>query len=343
MNLCILGAGSWGTAMAVHLVKLGHGVTLAPRRMEQALSMASSRENTDYLPEIHLDQNLQIGCETRPLIMEADILLFACPSKALRETCRRVVEYRKDALNIRAFLALCKGLEPDTFLLPHEVLSEELGEDASVGYLSGPTYARDVAIGKPSALVVATSGDEALQTQIQTAFSSDSLRAYGSDDVHGVGLGSCLKNVYAIAVGISDGLDLGDNARAALLTRSLHEMVSLGESLGGRPETFYGLSGFGDLMATCTGEWSRNRNLGLSIGRGKQAATVISEQRSVVEGFAATDCFHSLCKAKGLEAPILSEIRAILYEGKSPPEALTSLMNRELKRESKVSSSTGSS
>ena len=341
MNFCILGAGSWGTAMAVHLIKLGHGVTLAPRRMEQALSMASSRENTDYLPGVSLNKNLQIGCETRPLVMEADVLLFACPSKALRETCRRVALYRKDALNARAFLALCKGLEPETFLLPHEVLSEELGQNTSVGYLSGPTYARDVAMGKPAAVVIATTGDASLQTQIQTALSSDSLRAYGSDDVRGVGLGSCLKNVYAIAVGISDGLNLGDNARAALLTRSLHEMVSLGQALGGRPETFYGLSGFGDLVATCTGDWSRNRNLGLSIGRGKQAATVISEQRSVVEGFAATDCFHSLCKAKDLEAPILSEIKAILHEGKSPPEALNSLMNRELKRESKKPFATG--
>jgi len=310
--------------------------------MEQALSMASSRENTDYLPGITLDQNLQIGCETRPVVMEADVLLFACPSKALRETCRRVAQYRKDALNARAFLALCKGLEPKTFLLPHEVLSEELGEDASVGYLSGPTYARDVALGKPAAAVIATSGDEDLQTRIQTALSSDSLRAYGSDDVHGVGLGSCLKNIYAIAVGISDGLALGDNARAALLTRSLHEMVSLGESLGGRPETFYGLSGFGDLVATCTGDWSRNRNLGLSIGSGKQAAAVISEQRSVVEGFAATDCFDSLCKAKNLDAPILSEIRSILYEDKSPPDALATLMNRELKQESKTPFSIGS-
>lgn len=333
MNFCILGAGSWGTAIAVHLINLGHGVTLAPRRMEQALSMASSRENADYLPGISLDQNLQIGCETRPVIMEADVILFACPSKALRETCRRVAQYRKDALNARAFLALCKGLEPGTFLLPHEVLNEELGKDASVGYLSGPTYARDVALGKPAAAVIATSGNKDLQTRIQTALSSSSLRAYGSDDVYGVGLGSCLKNIYAIAVGISDGLDLGDNARAALLTRSLHEMISLGESLGGRPETFYGLSGFGDLVATCTGEWSRNRNLGIDIGRGKKAAAVISEQRSVVEGFAATDCFDSLRKAKGLEAPILSEIRSILYEDKSPPEALSSLMNRELKLE----------
>ena len=333
MNFCILGAGSWGTAIAVHLINLGHGVTLAPRRMEQALSMASSRENADYLPGISLDQNLQIGCETRPVIMEADVILFACPSKALRETCRRVAQYRKDALNARAFLALCKGLEPDTFLLPHEVLNEELGKDASVGYLSGPTYARDVALGKPAAAVIATSGNKDLQTRIQTALSSSSLRAYGSDDVYGVGLGSCLKNIYAIAVGISDGLDLGDNARAALLTRSLHEMISLGESLGGRPETFYGLSGFGDLVATCTGEWSRNRNLGIDIGRGKKAAAVISEQRSVVEGFTATDCFDSLRKAKGLEAPILSEIRSILYEDKSPPEALSSLMNRELKLE----------
>ena len=130
MNFCILGAGAWGTAMAVHLVRLGHAVTLAPRRMEHALAMASNRENADYLPGLTLDQNLQIGCETRPVIMEADVILFACPSKALRETCRRVIQHLDDAWNARCFLALCKGLEPETFKLPHEVMQEELGEEA---------------------------------------------------------------------------------------------------------------------------------------------------------------------------------------------------------------------
>ncbi len=333
MNFCILGAGAWGTAVAIHLVRLGHAVTLAPRRMEHALAMASDRENADYLPGLTLDQNLQIGCETRPVVMEADVLLFACPSKALRETCRRVTQYLGDAWNARCFLALCKGLEPKTFKLPHEVMREELGERASAGYLSGPTYAREVAEEKPAAIVVAASGDQTFLGRVQAAVSSDKLRAYRSDDLPGVGLGGCLKNVYAIAAGIADGHGLGDNTRAALLTRSLHEMVELGQSLGGRRETFYGLSGFGDLVATCTGDWSRNRTLGLRIGRGENIGAIVSGQRSVVEGYATTDCFHALCREKNLEAPILSQVRAILYEEKPPLEALTELMIRDLKSE----------
>lgn len=333
MNFSILGAGSWGTAMALRLLEAGHVVTLAPRRTEHALAMASARENTDYLPGLSLPNDLQIGCETRPLVMEADVLLYACPSKALRETCRRVAAFHEDAWNAGPHLALCKGLEPGTNLLPHQVLREELGEDASVGYLSGPTYAREVAEGKPAAVVVAASGDETLLTRTQTALSSDSLRAYRSDDLPGVGLGGCLKNVYAIAAGIGDGLGLGDNARAALLTRSLNEMVSLGQTLGGRRETFYGLSGFGDLVATCTGDWSRNRTLGLRIGNGEEASVIVKGQRSVVEGYATTANFHTLCLEKKLEAPILSEVHAILHKGKSPKEAIGSLMKRDLKGE----------
>ena len=333
MNFCILGAGSWGTAMALRLLEAGHVVTLAPRRTEHALAMASARENADYLPGLPLPNDLQIGCETRPVVMEADVLLYACPSKALRETCRRVAAYRGDAWNAGAHLALCKGLEPETNLLPHQVMREELGDDSSVGYLSGPTYAKEVAEGKPAALVVAASGDESFLEKAQASLSSDTLRAYRSDDLLGVGLGGCLKNVYAIAAGIGDGLGLGDNARAALLTRSLREMVTLGQALGGRRETFYGLSGFGDLMATCAGDWSRNRTLGLRIGGGEEAGLIVAGQRSVVEGYATTANFHALCLEKKLEAPILSEVHAILHQGKSPEEAICSLMKRDLKGE----------
>ena len=333
MNFCILGAGAWGTAMAVHLTRAGHAVTLAPRRMEQALAMASSRENVDYLPGIELDPNLQIGCELRPLLMEAEVVLFACPSKALRETCRKVVSYLGDAWSIRAFLALCKGLDSETHQLPHEVMRDELGEKMAVGYLTGPTFAEEVAQGKPAAMVLAAEGEEELIAAAQTACSTKSLRVYRSDDLRGVGFGSCLKNVYAIAAGIGDGLSLGDNARAALLTRGLSEMVELGEQLGGRRETYYGLSGFGDLVATCSGEWSRNRTLGLRIGAGESAAEIVKGQRSVVEGYWATANFHALCQEKELTAPILSEIHAVLHQGKEPLEALTSLMTRDLKAE----------
>jgi glycerol-3-phosphate dehydrogenase (NAD(P)+) len=333
MNFCILGAGAWGTAMAVHLVKAGHAVTLAPRRMEHALAMTSSRENIDYLPGIELDSNLQIGCVLRPVLMEAEVVLFACPSKALRETCRQVSSFLEDAWSARVFLALCKGLEPETHQLPHEVMRDELGDKVAIGYLTGPTCAREVAEGKPAAMVLSAEGEADLIAVTQSACSTESLRVYLSDDLRGVGLGSCLKNVYAIAAGIGDGLALGDNTRAALLTRGLNEMVELGSQLGGRRESFYGLSGFGDLVATCTGDWSRNRMLGLRIGAGESAAEIVEGQPTVVEGYWATANFHELCQEKGLSAPILSEIHAVLHQGKEPREALLSLMTRDLRAE----------
>ncbi|MFP6900654.1 MAG: NAD(P)H-dependent glycerol-3-phosphate dehydrogenase, partial [Opitutales bacterium] len=300
---------------------------------EQALAMTSSRENADYLPGIELDPNLQIGCEPRPVLMEAEVVLFACPSKALRETCRMVVSHLDAAWSARAFLALCKGLDPETHQLPHEVLRDELGEKVAVGYLTGPTCAREVAEGKPAAMVLAAEGEEELIIATQRACSTESLRVYRSDDLRGVGFGSCLKNVYAIAAGIGDGLSLGDNARAALLTRSLSEMVELGQQLGGRRETYYGLSGFGDLVATCSGDWSRNRTLGLRIGAGESATEIVEGQPTVVEGYWATASFHELCQDKGLAAPILNEIHAVLHEGKEPREALLSLMTRDLRVE----------
>ncbi len=333
MNFCILGAGAWGTAMAVHLTRAGHAVTLAPRRMEHALEIASSRENKDYLPGIELDSNLQIGCELRPVLMEAEVVLFACPSKALRDTCRQVASHLEDAWSARAFLALCKGLEPETHQLPHEVMREELGEKVAIGYLTGPTCALEVAEGKPAAMVLSAEGEADLIAATQAACSTESLRVYLSDDLRGVGLGSCLKNVYAIAAGIGDGLALGDNTRAALLTRGLSEMVELGIQLGGRRESFYGLSGFGDLVATCSGDWSRNRTLGLRIGAGESAAEIVEGQPTVVEGYWATANFHELCQKKGLSAPILSEIHAVLHQGKEPREALLSLMTRDLRAE----------
>jgi glycerol-3-phosphate dehydrogenase (NAD(P)+) len=301
--------------------------------MEHALMMASARENVDYLPGIELDPNLQIGCELRPVLMEAEVILFACPSKALRETCRNVVAYLDDAWSARVFLALCKGLDPETHLLPHELMRQELGEEVAVGYLTGPTCAQEVALGKPAAMVLAVEGEEEMIVATQKSCSTESLRVYRSDDLRGVGFGSCLKNVYAIAAGIGDGLSLGDNARAALLTRGLNEMVELGEGLGGSRETYYGLSGFGDLVATCSGEWSRNRTLGLRIGAGEDAAEIVRGQRTVVEGYGATANFHALCQEQGLTAPILSEIYAVLHEGKEPRKALLALMTRDLKTE----------
>jgi len=332
MNFCILGAGAWGTTMAIHLSRFGHTVTLVPRRMEHAMEIATSRENKLYLPGYKLDNSVQIGCELRPALMESDVVLLACPSKYLRTLCKQVREHLDAARQLKMFITLCKGLEEGQNLKPCEVLAEEF-PGYFHGALSGPTFAREVAAGAPTAIVFATNADKELTDWVQESISNQHLRVYTSTDVTGVELGACLKNVYAIAAGICDGLQLGDNAKAALITRVLAEMVRLGACLGGRTETFYGLSGIGDLVATCNGKWSRNRTFGEKLAGGDSAESLINDRKMTVEGFRTTACFYELCKAHKLDAPILNQIYATLYEGKKPLEALESLMSRDLKAE----------
>lgn len=334
MNFAIIGAGAWGTAMAVHLVRTGHSVTLAARRMDHALDLASSRENRDYLPGIHLEYDLQIGSELKPVLMEAEVVLFAVPSAYLRDAAQKVAAVRSSARQLRLAIALCKGLERETNLLPGEVLAQAL-PGLPRASLSGPTYAREVAEGKPTAIVLA--GDvetpEPLIGEVQAAVSGGALRVYTSPDLTGVELGGCLKNVYAIASGTCQGLELGDNARAALLTRSLAEMVRLGTSLGGNQETFFGLSGFGDLIATCNGAWSRNRTFGERIARGESIDELIGRRKLTVEGYRTVYCFHEICRQRGIEAPIMEQIYAVLHDEVPPMDALAALMARDLKAE----------
>lgn len=333
MNIVVVGAGAWGTAFVLHLSRLGHTVTLAPRRFEQALALASTRENSDYLPGFKLPQSIQVAHELAPVLMEAELVLLACPSQALRETCERVQAGRALATQLKLVVSLAKGLELGTHLRPTEVMAATLPELA-VGSLTGPTNAAEVAAGKPSAMVLAASAcDETLLAGVQAALSGPTLRVYRGDDVAGVEFGGCLKNVYAIAAGCVDGLGLGDNAKAALLTRALAEMVRVGGALGAKAETFYGLGGFGDLVATCTGGWSRNRTFGQRLGEGKKAAELIAGSKSVVEGYRTTQSFFELVTERGIDAPILAETHAILYAGKPPAEALAALMGRGLKRE----------
>lgn len=333
MNIVVVGAGAWGTAFALHLSRLGHTVTLAPRRFEQALSLASTRQNADYLPGFKLPQSVQIGHELAPVLMEAELVLLACPSQALRETAERLHAARTQATRLGLVLSLAKGLELGTHRRPSEVMAAAL-PGLAVGSLSGPTNAAEVAAGRPAAMVLAAQGaDEATLAAVQAALSGPTLRVYLSDDVAGVEFGGCLKNVYAIAAGCCDGLRLGDNAKAALLTRALAEMVRVGAALGAKAETFYGLGGFGDLVATCTGGWSRNRTFGQHLGEGKTAADLIAASKSVVEGYRTTQSFLELVNERGIDAPILGEIHRILYAGKPPAKALAALMGRELKRE----------
>ncbi|MBL9206066.1 MAG: NAD(P)-dependent glycerol-3-phosphate dehydrogenase [Opitutaceae bacterium] len=332
MNFVVIGAGAWGTAFALHLSKRGHTVSLAPRRFEQAVNLATTRENRDYLPGVKLPPSLQIGHELAPLLMEADAVLLACPSYSLRETCVRLGPALADAAARVRVVSLAKGLELGTHLRPSQVIAAVL-PGVKRGALTGPTNAGEVARGLPAAMVLATEGEDADVVGLQAALSSATLRVYTSGDLAGVEFGGCLKNIYAIAAGCSDGLRLGDNTKAALLTRALAEMVRLGVALGAQPETFYGLSGFGDLVATCTGAWSRNRGFGEHLGQGRQAADLIAESKSVVEGYHTAQSFFELCRERGIEAPILTEVHRILYEGKPPAAALSALMTRGLKRE----------
>ncbi len=333
MNFCILGAGAWGTAMAVYLANHDHIVTLCPRRMEHALRLSSERKNNDYLPEIEFPADLQIGRELGPALMEADYVFLACPSHALRTTCENMSVHLPSCPQLKGAIALCKGLEPKSNKYAHEVMNEVFMQSIHCGYLTGPSHALELAEGKPAAMCLAIQCDEKKTRELQESISSSTLRIYRSEDRKGAAIGGTLKNVYAIAVGISDGLGLGDNARAALLTRCLNEMIELGVHLGAKKDTFVGLSGVGDLIATCTGEWSRNRTFGQAIASGKTAKELIDTQKTVVEGYWATACFYEKGKESGASSPVLDQVYRILYKGSEPKASVVELMARDLKPE----------
>lgn len=332
MKCCVVGAGAWGTAFAVHLARLGHAVSLVPRRPEHAQALSAFRENLDYLPKIPLPERILITHELEEVAPQAELILMACPSHALRQTSLRLKKALGETPAVLLIVSLAKGLEANTYLRPSEIIAQEL-PGRPVATLTGPTNAAEVARGLPSAMVLATQGSLPSLASVQAALSGPSLRVYTSEDLAGAEFGACLKNIYAIAMGCCDGLKSGDNAKAALLTRALAEMVRVGRSLGAQAETFYGLSGFGDLVATCYAGWSRNRECGFRIGSGMPVAQAVNQGKSVVEGYKTTDAFFGLCSGKGIEAPILSQVHAILYSDRKPAEALAALMTRELKPE----------
>lgn len=249
LNFAIIGAGAWGTAMAVHLVRRGQHTTLVTRRPEHAKVLRADRENRDYLPGIKLPDSLVVTNDLSAALVEADVALIACPSQALRAWCEQVRHVRHDTSRLQLFLSLVKGLEIGTHLRPSEVMAQVL-PDLNCGTLTGPTNAAEVAQGLPAAMVMAAARADEFVPKVQAAMSGPTLRIYTSDDLAGAEYGASLKNIYAIAAGFCDGLKLGDNAKASLITRALTEMVRVGESLGAAKETFYGLSGFGDLVAT---------------------------------------------------------------------------------------------
>jgi len=332
INFAVIGAGAWGTAMAIHLARRGQATTLVTRRPEHAVAMQLTRENRDYLPGAKFPETLVVTGDLRAALLGGDVALIASPSHALRSWCGQMRDVIRDSARLQLAVSLVKGLEVGTHLRPSEVMTELL-PGVNIATLTGPTNAGEVAQGLPAAMVLAAARFSPFVEQVQAAMSGSTLRLYTSDDLAGAEYGACLKNIYAIAAGLCDGLRLGDNAKAALVTRALTELVRVGEALGARKETFYGLSGFGDLVATCHGSWSRNREFGEKIGAGHSVESLLAGRKTVVEGYDTTRALHDLCLEKGITAPILSEVYAILYQAKTPANALTALMTRGLKSE----------
>jgi glycerol-3-phosphate dehydrogenase (NAD(P)+) len=322
MNIAILGAGAWGTALAISLSPR-HRVTLWARDEGQIAAMSASRSNQRYLPGIPLPQELHLTTNLNTALADAGLILVVVPTAALRITLHRVAELSASIPVIWA----CKGFEAETALLPHQVAAEILPHNLPRGVLSGPSFALEVACGLPTALTLASNDGEFARRTAQSLHHAR-LRIYSSNDVVGVEVGGAVKNVLAIAAGISDGLGFGYNARAALITRGLAEMTRLGLKLGGRSETLGGLSGAGDLILTCTGDLSRNRQVGMLLAQKKALPEILSQLGHVAEGVYTVREVHQLAQRQGVEMPICAAVYRVLYEQVPASSAVEALLNR---------------
>lgn len=323
MKLAVLGAGAWGTALAVSL-SAQHETTLWARNAGQVAEMASQRRNLRYLPEIDLPAGLRFSSDLAATLQQAEFILAVVPSAGLRSLLQEVSRLAPGVPVVWA----CKGFEVGSSKLPHQVVSEELLPGTPCGVLSGPSFAREVALGLPTALTLA-SLNEQFARHSALALHSNRLRVYASSDVVGVELGGAVKNVLAIAAGISDGMGFGHNARAALITRGLAEITRLGLTLGGRLETFMGLAVMGDLILTCTGDLSRNRQVGLLLAQGKSLADILRDLGHVAEGVNTSREVLQLARRHQVDMPIAQAVCQVLFECVSPKAAVQDLLNRE--------------
>jgi len=327
--LGILGAGSWGTGLALQAAGNGHDVLLWEHTSETAKRLNEERKNQRFLPEIHFPDNLSITDQLGECVDRCDTILAVVPSAAFRS----VVEELKPLLSPQQGLAWAtKGLDQQNGQLLNQVAGEILGEDFPIAVISGPSFALEVARRKPTAVSLA-SNNENLSGRLVAYLHSGLFRIYTSSDLAGVCLGGSYKNVLAIAAGISDGLDLGHNARAALITRGLAEMQRLGAALGGQPETFMGLAGLGDLVLTCTGDLSRNRRMGLALAKGDSVEKIQADIGQVTEGVETARVIHKLAGTYETELPIAEEVYRVLFKGCSPGEAVHDLLSREAGQE----------
>lgn len=322
MNIAVLGAGAWGTALAISL-SARHRVTLWARDAEQVAAMSSSRCNQHYLPEILLPQEMQLTSDLNAALLDVELILIVVPVAGLRTTLRRIAALPMSVPVIWA----CKGFEAGTSQLPHQVVAETLPPNFPCGVLSGPSFALEVARGLPTALTLA-SGDGEFARRMAQNLHHPRLRIYSSTDVIGVEVGGAVKNVLAIAAGIADGLGFGHNARAALITRGLAEMTRLGLKLGGNAETLGGLSGAGDLILTCTGNLSRNRQVGMLLAQQQALPDILRQLGHVAEGVYTVREVHQMAQRLEVAMPICAAVYRVLYEQISAASAVEDLLSR---------------
>lgn len=327
----VLGAGAWGTAVAI-AVAARHDVLLWGRNTAAMEEIAAARDNTHYLPGYPFPPGLQVCSDFDATVAhtqgDGGLLIAACPVAGLRPLLHSL-----KGRPIPNLVWLCKGFEYDTGLLPHQIFREVLGDAIASGALSGPSFAQEVARGLPCALTIASTS-AALRDSVVAAVHGGTMRVYSSEDVIGVEVGGAVKNVMAIATGVADGLGLGLNARAALITRGLAEVTRLGTKLGGNIETFMGLTGMGDLILTCTGDLSRNRRVGLGLAQGKALETIVSELGHVAEGVPCAKAVRELAGRLGVDMPITDAVAAVLFDGQQPQAMVARMLARDPRDES---------
>lgn len=329
MNVTILGAGAWGSALALSLAER-HNVFLWGRNAALMTQIAASRENTPALPGFAVPASVIVSADFDAAVAHAGndgLIIVATAVAGLRPIVQRL-----KAKAIPNIVWLCKGFEEQTRCLPHQIVREELGDGVPAGALSGPSFAQEVARGLPCALTIA-SNDAALTGRVVRAIHGRAIRVYATDDLVGVEVGGAVKNILAIATGVIDGLGLGLNARAALITRGLAEITRLGIALGGRAETFMGLTGLGDLLLTCTGDLSRNRKVGLGLALGKPLSVIVAELGHVAEGVRCAEAVRTLARERGVDMPITEAVAGVLFDGDAPRDMVVRLLSRDPRNE----------
>ncbi|WP_312043160.1 NAD(P)H-dependent glycerol-3-phosphate dehydrogenase [Anaerotignum sp.] len=327
-KVAVIGSGSWGTALAVMLQKHGHDVVIWSRRQNAVEQMQKERENKEYLPGVILPEGLKFTAERENAVKDAEIIILSVPSKAVRQTAMDFAPHFKPN---QVLVNVAKGLEENSLKRLSQVIQECVPQ-CQVCVLSGPSHAEEVAREIPTTCLIASENAETAK-MVQGEFMNPRFRLYTNTDMVGVEMGAALKNVMALAAGISDGLGFGDNTKAAIMTRGIAEMSRLGIEMGGKLETFAGLSGIGDLIVTCTSMHSRNRRAGILLGQGKSLAETLAEIKMVVEGVNTVEAAYTLAKEHNVEMPITNAIYEVLFQGKNAEQAVLDLMSRDGKAE----------